>query len=231
MIPRRLAGMARYAAAVLVLAVAVPPAMAQGTVVNTATVQWRGYPANGTGVQNGQAQASTPVVVVADVGLAKSVVAAGSGPGSQVTFQLTATNAGPDAAVDVRVDDPLPAPLTYVSATPSSGGVCAPVPAVGSNGTVTCTWAGATAAGAQRTVTVVAGIPLDLAVFSVTNTATVSTTSPDPTPGDNTASAAVALAATVAEIPTLAPFGVAALAAGLGALALRRLRRSPRTGG
>jgi uncharacterized repeat protein (TIGR01451 family) len=38
-----------------------------------------------------------------------------------VTFTVVVTNHGPDAATGVQVGDPLPAGLTFVSATPSQG--------------------------------------------------------------------------------------------------------------
>ena len=41
--------------------------------------------------------------------------------GDQITFTVTLTNDGPDAATGVQVTDLLPAGLTFVSATPSQG--------------------------------------------------------------------------------------------------------------
>jgi uncharacterized repeat protein (TIGR01451 family) len=199
---------------VLLVALGEPPARAQSTITNTASAEWRltlvpNGPLLPGGPYTRQAQAATTLVVEADLALAKAVTTPASGPGSEVTFELTATNAGPDAAVDLTVSDPLPVPLTFVSATPSPGGVCAPVPAVGTNGTVTCTWAGPTAASTQRTVTIVAEVPEDVAVASVTNTATTATTTTDPNPANNdasaeaaTASADLALAKAVVTPPT-----------------------------
>ena len=41
--------------------------------------------------------------------------------GTNVTFTITATNLGPNAATGVQVRDLLPPGLTFVSATPSQG--------------------------------------------------------------------------------------------------------------
>jgi uncharacterized repeat protein (TIGR01451 family) len=60
--------------------------------------------------------------------------------GSDVTYTVTVTNLGPDDALAVSVDDPIPAGMTFVSATQDSGPVfvCTD-PGVGNGGTVTCT--------------------------------------------------------------------------------------------
>src|SRR5262249_49373450 len=41
--------------------------------------------------------------------------------GDTITFTVTLTNAGPDAATNVRVTDLIPSGLTFVSATPGQG--------------------------------------------------------------------------------------------------------------
>jgi uncharacterized repeat protein (TIGR01451 family) len=92
--------------------------------------------------------------------------------GSQVTFTIAASNAGPAAATGVVVNDPLPAGYTLVSATPSTGTWTAP------NWTI-----GNLANGANATFTVVATVN---ATGSYANTATITGTEPDPNPGNNT---------------------------------------------
>src|SRR5207253_1018425 len=57
----------------------------------------------------------------ADLGLAMAVDNAAPNEGNTVTFTLTLTNNGPDAAAGIAVTDLLPAGLTYASATPSQG--------------------------------------------------------------------------------------------------------------
>jgi large repetitive protein len=58
---------------------------------------------------------------VADIAVAKTVDHPAPAVGSTVTFTVTATNNGPDAATLVVVSDLLPAGLTFASATPSQG--------------------------------------------------------------------------------------------------------------
>src|SRR5262249_5243146 len=57
----------------------------------------------------------------ADLSLAKSVSNARPNVGDTVTFTITLHNSGPDPATGVQINDPLPAGLTFVSATPSQG--------------------------------------------------------------------------------------------------------------
>ncbi|MCC9071586.1 DUF11 domain-containing protein [Flavobacterium sp. F-65] len=92
--------------------------------------------------------------------------------GSNVTFTITASNAGPSDATGVSVSDVLPAGYTFVSATPSTGTWSAP------NWTI-----GNLANGGSATLAIVATVN---ATGSYSNTATITGTEPDPTPGDNT---------------------------------------------
>src|SRR5439155_392687 len=77
-------------------------------------------PNNGNPAEDDQASA-TPSPLVADLSVAKTVSSGTPNVGSNVTFNVTVSNAGPDTATNVRVSDPLPAGLTFVSATPSQG--------------------------------------------------------------------------------------------------------------
>ncbi len=112
--------------------------------------------------------------------------------GSSLNYVATATNNGPGDAQDVSISLPLPAVSTFVSVTPSAGGNCT-APAVGTTGTVDCTWAGATANAATRTATVVVGVPSS-ATGSLSATGTVTTTSTDPNPANDSATADTAIA-------------------------------------
>jgi uncharacterized repeat protein (TIGR01451 family) len=58
--------------------------------------------------------------------------------GSNITYTISVTNAGPDAASNVSLSDTTPAGTTFVSVTPGAGWTCPPLP-VGGTGTQTCT--------------------------------------------------------------------------------------------
>ena len=57
----------------------------------------------------------------ADLSVTKTVSDATPNVGDQITFTVTLSNQGADAATGVQVTDLLPAGLTFVSATPSQG--------------------------------------------------------------------------------------------------------------
>jgi uncharacterized repeat protein (TIGR01451 family) len=57
----------------------------------------------------------------ADLALTKTVTDATPNVGDTISFSVTLSNNGPDAATNVQVTDLLPAGLTFVSATPSQG--------------------------------------------------------------------------------------------------------------
>ncbi|MBC8354889.1 MAG: DUF11 domain-containing protein [Planctomycetes bacterium] len=58
---------------------------------------------------------------IADLSLTKTVDNASPNVGENITFTLTAANAGPDSATNVAITDVLPAGLTFVSSVPSQG--------------------------------------------------------------------------------------------------------------
>ncbi|WP_134765679.1 DUF11 domain-containing protein, partial [Nocardioides sp. 1609] len=149
---------------------------AVGTVTNSATVSSGTAdptPGNNTG------STSDTVQPRADVAISKT-----AGPavaGSNVTYTVTVTNNGPSVARDVVVTDPVPAPLTLVSATGSQGTCTTP------GNTARCAL-GVLPPGAAATMTIVVGTPADDSANGVVNTATVATSTTDPTPGNDTAS-------------------------------------------
>ena len=57
---------------------------------------------------------------MADLSVAATVDDSAPAPGDTVTYTVTATNQGPDAATATKVDVTLPTGLTYVSATPGA---------------------------------------------------------------------------------------------------------------
>ncbi len=72
--------------------------------------------------ENNSSVAFTTVAVPqGDLFVQKSVTPPGTPPDADVTFVITLGNAGPDAAENVTLTDNLPAPLTFVSFTQTSG--------------------------------------------------------------------------------------------------------------
>ena len=98
--------------------------------------------------------------------------------GTNLTYTITVTNNGSDAASGVTVQDTLPAGTTFVSVNPSTP-TCS-----NSSGTVSCNL-GSLANGATVTVTVVVTVPN--AAGWIRNVATVSLATDDPDSSNNTA--------------------------------------------
>lgn len=117
----------------------------------------------------------------ADIGITKSVDNPVPDFGTNVTFNLTATNNGPSSATGVQVTDVLPAGLTFVSATASAGTTF-------SSGTGVWT-IGALGNGTSATLAIVATVNT---TAPTTNTATkTAEVQPDAVPGNNSASATI----------------------------------------
>lgn len=131
--------------------------------------------------------ASAPITTgpAADVALSKtgptSVVS-----GSQIVWTLVATDHGPSTAHEVTVVDPLPAGVSYVSASPSQG-VCAY-----EAGTLTC-HLGTLANGASAQIALAATVTMTSGTLA--NTAHVSAHEPDPEPANNSATASTEVTA------------------------------------
>jgi uncharacterized repeat protein (TIGR01451 family) len=120
----------------------------------------------------------------ADLALTKSVSAATAKVGGSLTYTLTVSNGGPQAADGVVVTDTLPAGTTFVSAAASQGSC---------TGTTTVTCAiGTLANGASATVTINVKAA---SAGSKVNSASVTSTIADPTAANNTASATTTVAA------------------------------------
>lgn len=116
----------------------------------------------------------------ADLSLTKTVNNSSPTVGSNVTFTLTLTNAGPNSATGVTVADLLPAGLTFVSATPSAGTTYNSGTGVWTVGTV-----GTTVNANTATLQIVATVAT---AGAKTNTAQVSAAiqrDPDSTPNNN----------------------------------------------
>ncbi len=108
-------------------------------------------------------------------------------PGSNLTYQIVATNGGPSAASNATVTDALPAATTFVSLSAPAGWSCT-TPAVGANGMVSCSLASFAPGTATFTLTVQV-LAATAPGNQITNDATVASATPDPNPGDETGQA------------------------------------------
>jgi len=172
------------AVAVFTLGVTVDPAAANGTVItNTATASAATADPN---PGNNTATATTTVGVgSADIGITKTDSPDPVSAGTDLSYTITATNAGPTNAASLSVSDTLPAGTTFVSLASPAGWSCI-TPAVGASGTVTCT--NASFAPGNAVLTLVVQVAAATAPGTViSNTATISSTTADPSPGNESA--------------------------------------------
>jgi uncharacterized repeat protein (TIGR01451 family) len=117
----------------------------------------------------------------ADVAVTKAVDNPSPDVGDTVTFTVTATNNGPNDATGVVVYDPLPAGLTFVSASPSQG----------TYDSTTGKWTvGGIARGQSATLQLRATV-VPPGPATVTNVATATADQTDPNPNNNTGSVVV----------------------------------------
>ncbi len=131
--------------------------------------------------------------------------------GASITWTVTVSNAGPDAATTVALVDALPSGTTFVSLAAPAGWSCS-TPTVGLNGTVSCSTASMPVGSAAFTiVAAVSGATPPGTVLS--NTATVTSVTPDPDSADTSATATTTvispafLSATKTVSGSLAPGG------------------------
>jgi uncharacterized repeat protein (TIGR01451 family) len=129
---------------------------------------------------------ATLVVEAADLSVTKTVDNAAPSEGDTVTFTITLTNLGPNAALGIRVSDVLPTELAYVS----HGGNGAYDPALG-------TWTlGSLIAERSASLTITATVGAGTAGSTLSNVAEVTRSSlTDPDPSNNRAQATIQVAA------------------------------------
>ena len=149
---------------------------AAGSISNSAAVAGGGEsdPTNDTATD------ATTIVSRADIAVTKTASPTTVNVGSNLTYTVRATNAGPSDATGVQLSDLLPAGLTFVSAAASSG----------SYDSATGVWTiGSIASGASATLTLTARVT---ATGVVTNTASKSAeTENDPNLPNDTASVSI----------------------------------------
>jgi uncharacterized repeat protein (TIGR01451 family) len=165
---------------VFTLVVAVDPSAADGTVItNTAT-----FTATSTDPAPGNESATATTTVstdIADLSLTKTDDADPVIAGSNLTYTLTITNTGPDAATNAVLNDTLPAQTTFVSLAAAAGWTCT-TPAVGATGAVSCSNP-SMAAGSAAFTLVVNVAPTTPPNTVITNNATVVSATADPSTG------------------------------------------------
>ncbi|MGB2984152.1 MAG: hypothetical protein WBC63_09910, partial [Candidatus Bipolaricaulia bacterium] len=126
---------------------------------------------------------SSVYVQAADVAVTKVVDDPTPNEGNTITFTITATNNGPDAATSLEITDGLPAGLTLVSA----------VPGLGTYDSGSSVWTvGTLTVGATATLTVTATVDAGTGGQTLINTAAVSAVDQaDPVPGNDSDDAQV----------------------------------------
>jgi uncharacterized repeat protein (TIGR01451 family) len=130
----------------------------------------------------GTAVTSTPPPPTSDMAITKSGPSSGA-PGADVSYSITVTNIGPDAAANVQWTDTLPGNMTFVSLQQNSG----PAFSCTSGNTTTCDLA-SMAAGATASFTLTGNVPAATpSGTSYSNTVTVTTDNLDPTPINDSA--------------------------------------------
>lgn len=162
-----------------------------GTPVNT---QITATPTVGTSTTdpytpNNTASITSTVIAAGagDVGITLSNLADPVAPGQNYTYTMVATNGGPSTATTNTVKLPLPAGTVFTSMVTPAGWGCV-TPAVGTNGTITCTIA-SLLSGASATFSPVVQVSPGTASGTVLNATATITTTTDSIPGNNTASA------------------------------------------
>jgi uncharacterized repeat protein (TIGR01451 family) len=135
---------------------------------------------NNSSVSTGTLDEPVTIPPQADLALAKTVNDVTPNVGDTVTFTVTLSNIGPDAATNVRVTDLLPSGFTFVSETTSQG----------TYSSTTGLWSvGTINVGTPQTLVIQATVTSPSAQ---SNTATIThSDQSDPNPGNNTASVIV----------------------------------------
>jgi uncharacterized repeat protein (TIGR01451 family) len=107
--------------------------------------------------------------------------------GSNLTYTITVTNNGPDAATNASWADTLPAGTTFVALSEVGGWSCIS-PDSGDSGTVSCSNPSSAVGSSVFSLTVAVG-PTVLAGSILSNTATATSSTADATPGNNSGTA------------------------------------------
>ena len=174
-----------------------------GSITNTANVA--SMTADATPGNNAGSVTST-VTQSSDVAVTKTGPANVDG-GTDITWTIAVVNNGPSNATGITLTDALPTGTTFVSLAQAGPAFMCTTPAVGANGTVSCSIP-TLAPASTTTFTLRANVALD-APSPVANVATVASASTDPTPGNNSATASTAVVRADVSIVKSGPTGVA----------------------
>jgi len=154
------------------------------SITNTASIADDGTKGNDPTPSNNSTSDVDTLTATPDLQISKTDGQTVVTPGQLLTYTLTITNVGNQAATGVLVTDTLPANTSFVSASDSGAHLAGVV-----------TWPAFTLAGGNasvsRTVTVQVNNPLAAGVTTITNTAVVAddgANGADPTPGNNNTS-------------------------------------------
>ena len=139
------------------------------SISNTATVE---SPVFDPDLSNNTDTVRVNVPPEADLAITKTATPDPVSAGAELTYTLTVTNNGPNAAQNAQVQDDLPASLTLVSATPDQGTCTQTDP-------VTCDLGNIPVSGTVE-ITIVTTVGGDQQGNTISNTATVNSETPDP---------------------------------------------------
>jgi uncharacterized repeat protein (TIGR01451 family) len=126
------------------------------------------------------ATATTTVQPVADLSISKADSPDPVLTGGDITYTITATNSGPDAATNATLADTIPTNTTFRSITPPAGWTCGTTPAIGGAGPISCT--NPSFAVGSSVFTLVVRVNAGVADnTTISNTASISSSTFDPT--------------------------------------------------
>jgi uncharacterized repeat protein (TIGR01451 family) len=202
----------------LTITVLVAPSVLDGTVINAAATVTAGSPDPNGG--NNSASTTTNVIAVADLVINLTASVPQVLINVPLTFTATSQNLGPSDAQNVSITLTLTPDFRYSSHV-ATGATCT-TPQIGTTGAIVCTWAGATAPGVTRTLSVVAysNNEGNTAVSASTTSATT-----DPVANNNAGSLAVVVGFPFNEIPTLSQYGLVLLGLLMGLIGFATVRR------
>ena len=147
---------------------------AEGILVNTAVVTSDTPDPN---PDNNQATERTPIDTAADLAVLKQVQPARVHPGETLTYTLQVTNAGPSAAQDVVLQDPLPAAILSPVFSADGGATWQPWSSTYVLRTLL--------PGTTATLLLQGQVDPSTTASSLENTALVTSSTPDPNPDNN----------------------------------------------